>query len=886
MTPRLENGVRRLVRLRVSDRSIATEIDDELAFHIAERTDALCAQGVTREDARRRALAEFGDLTASRRELARVDKRRQRAATVTLWTSELIADFRCAVRAVKSQPVIACIVALNLSVGVAATTTVFAAIDSYLIRPLPFRDPDRLIAVWTRLPTRSDALESTPADFADWRRDMRTTDLAAYEPAEFSLNVGDEPQRLSGARVSPRLFAILGVSPALGRVFDDAEEQSERSHVVVLSDALWSMRFDHDSAILGRQLLLDGESFTVVGVMPPTFSFPSHLAELWAPLRIGSTPSRDARALSIVGRLHDGASVVVARNELAGIAKRMARDDPRDRDVTTRLELLSHAYYDDTVRRGMTVVMFAAVLVLLVACANIANLLLARGISRARELAVRAALGASRARLVRQLMVESLCLAAGGGVGGVMLAYAGVRAFAAIAPPNIERGDSIGLNWHVLAFGLSATILAGLLVGVLPALRSTGRAIDAVLRDGDRSSTGGRRNRLAPAVAFGELALAVALLAPAGLLLEAGARMHAMHFGFESHELTALNVMMPTAQFRETSRVLATQNALIQELASVPGVTNAAAVSRLPMTVGQRIAYRRAGDPIPEQGREPTAQFRAISPAYFATMRIPIVAGRAFGEVDDAEGRAAVIVSEAFVRRHWPERRDRHAPLGARVAFTADSGRMWREIVGVVGDTREFGPYQNAPPVIYTPSLQMPSRRMTFVVRTARPVDAAALRAAVRAVDPRIPAYDIQRLDDLIRNYEEPALVLPRMFALFGGVALLLTIAGVYGVFSHSVSRRAREMGVRIALGAQPRDIMRLLLRRAALLVAGGLVAGFVVALLVAHVLSFFLFGLTSYDGAIYGTVALVVMGSALAASYGPVRRATRVDPISTLRAD
>ena len=888
MTAFDRRGSRRLLFLRVSGRSIAAEIEEELAFHIAERTDALVAGGMPREAARRVAVAEFGDVAASRRELAAVDRRRYRSTTVKTWISEVTQDLHGAWRALRSHPMLALVVAINLSVGVAATTTVFAAVDAYLVQPLPFRQPDRLIAVWTRIPARSDPIETSPADFVDWRAAARTVDLAAYASAEFNLAAGPEPQRVVAARVTPRLFTLLGVLPALGRALGDDDERRDAAHVAILSDALWRERFKADSAVIGTRILLDGDAYAVVGVMPPAFAFPNHFVQIWTPLVIDpASASREARTLSIVGRLSDGLALTAVRLELARLAARSSRSSAAGIEISTTVEPLSYAFYDETLRRAMTIVMLAALLLLLIACANIANLLLARGAARVREMAVRAALGASRARLIRQMLTEALALAMAGGLAGLLLAHWGVAAFAAIAPPNVERTETVRLSAHTFMFALIATIASGLLFGVLPALRVARGGLEALLRDDDRSSTGGGRNGLAAGLAFAELTLAVALLVPAGLLMQAGARLHQMRFGFEAHDITTLDVSMPPVQFADVDHLLVAQAALLGRLRAMASAEGAGMVNRFPMTVGQRVAYRVSTDAPARRGHEPTAQYRIASGDYFGAMRIPVLGGRTFAAADRIGSPLVIMVSEAFVRRHWPSRRSVDAAVGRRLAFTTDSAGVTREIVGVVGDTREFGPYQPPSAMIYVPSTQAPSRRMTYVVRAhGAPIDAATLRAAVRSVDPRLPAYNIQRADDLIRTYELPALAMPRVLVVFGFAALVLTVAGVYGLFSNSVARRTRELGVRLTLGAQQSDIMRLVMSRAALLIVTGLAAGFAIAVLFARALSFFLFGLSAYDPVVYGIVAAVVVIAGIAASYLPARRATRIDPMATLRLD
>jgi predicted permease len=531
--------------------------------------------------------------------------------------------------------------------------------------------------------------------------------------------------------------------------------------------------------------------------------------------------------------------------------------------------------------------MSAALLVLLIGCVNVAQLLSAHGMARGRELAVRAALGATRARLVRQLLTESIVLSAAGGAVGVMLAYWGVRGFVSIAPPNIERTSALSLNARVLIASLAVTVASGLLFGTVPALQATRGDVNATLRDGDRSSSRGRTQRRGASVlAVAGLTLAVALLVPAGLLLKAGARMHAMDFGFDSHELTVADVSMPAEQIADTATLLATQRGIQRELSAIPGVLAVGAVSRFPMTIGVNAYYQIAGAVVRPGEQYPRAQLRSAMPGYVETMRIPLEAGRAFTDRDADGSPAVAMVSLAFAARHWPGR-GAAAAIGKRLVLGGRSPQVERTIVGVVGDTREFGPYEAGSRVLYVPAAQVPTRHMSFALRGERgTISESDIRAAMHRVDPRIAAFDVRSLDDLIRSYELPALVMPRVLAIFGLVALLLTVSGVYGMFSHAVSGRVRELGVRITLGAERADIMRLILGQSVRMIAAGTAIGVAIAALMARFLAAFLLGVSAFDVSVFAFTTAVVSGAAVVASYVPARRAGRIDPLVALRAD
>ena len=798
----------------------------------------------------------------------------------------LVHDLRYAFRSLLGRPAVFAVAALSLALGISATTTIFAAIDAYLIRPLPYPGAHELAQVWTTSQTRGWNRASTSVpDFVDWRRESRSAELAAFTGAGFNLSAGDRAERVSGVRVTPNFFRVIGVRPAAGRWFTEDEGQKGRTTAVVLSDAFWRRRFAGDRGVVGSTILLDGAAYTVVGIMPPDFRFPYWGGEIWTPLAIDGSEPRTSRYLSIVGRAKQGASLATVESELKSIATRLATTYKEDEGLSARLLRLDRAIYDETFRRGATISMLAVFFVLLIACANVGNILLARASTRARELALRTALGAGRARLVRQLLTESLALGLIGGAIGTVLSIWGVKAFVSIIPPQFARTDTIALDGRALLFTLGVAVLSSLVFGTVPAFQATAGDVNAALREGGRGGTMGlRRNRLGAALVVSEISLALALLVCAALLIKASVRIQLIDLGFDPHNVTAMGVTLPEVAYGDSAKVLAAQSQLIDRLRVVPGVQSAAAVSSLPLEGGAGTTYLVEGTERPVNGREPFTQHRGATPGYMRTMRIPILQGRDFTDQDRVGAAKVMLANESFVKRHWTQPSD---AIGKRVLFNPGTpNETAREIIGIVKDAREFGRDEEVPATVYVPAFQRWYRTLTFVVRSDLDVAAlsSAMRGAVRSLDPSLPGYDLRTLDEVVRASEAANKIMPRLLTVFGAAALVLAIIGVYGVMSYSVSQRTREVGVRMALGAQRADILRLVVGQGALLAGLGLVIGLAAAAASTRGLGEFLLGVSAYDPVIFGGVTLALGLSALVASYIPARRALRVDPLVALR--
>jgi len=791
-------------------------------------------------------------------------------------------DLRIAARSLARSPGVFAVAVLSLAIGIGANTTIFSALDVFLLRPLPYPEGDRLVRVWGTDSERgwTDLGLSAP-DFLDIRRESRTVEVALHGGARFNVSGGAEPERVAGQHVSANLFRVLGVHPALGRGFLPEEEVRGAHRVVVLSDALWQRQFGGDPGVIGTPLLLDGEPHTIVGVMPPEFRFQDDRIELWVPLSFDGTESRLYGAGVGIGRIRPGFSVEQAQAELSRIAAGLAAAYPdTNGSKGIRLVGLRDALYDEYIRRAGAIVTTAVSFVLLIACANVANLLLARAAAREREIAVRAALGAGRFRIVRQLLTESVLLSLCGGALGLLLSLWGVRALVAITPPYFGV-DRIGIDTRVLAYTLGISVLSGILFGLAPALHAARSDLRESLSEGGHGSTlGGARSRLRSALVGGEIALALVLLIAAGLLIRSYIAMNSGDLGFRSAGVMTFRVTLPEAKYADASAVVAFHERLVERLEALPGVKAAAAVSGLPTLGMSSTYYTIEGEPPPPDGRQPTVGFRGVTPGYFAALGIPLLSGRLFDERDRPESPPVVVVNRAFAERHWPG----GDAVGRRIVLSSGP----REIVGVVGDVREWGPGSEMLPAIYLPMGQRADRNVAFITRTEGGAAAltTAARAAIADLDPHLPLYRVLTMDQLLAERKSEDSALARVLGLFGGIALVLAVIGVYGVMAYSVAQRTREVGIRMALGAQAGAIQALVLRQGAKLAAAGAAAGLILALAVTRTLSAFLFGVSPFDVFTFALVTLAILAAALAASWIPARRATRVDPLVALRAE
>jgi putative ABC transport system permease protein len=808
----------------------------------------------------------------------------------------MIQDLRHAARALARTPGFTAAAVLTLALGLGANTAIFGVVDAALLRPLPFTDADRLVIVWETMgdwKTRWVA----PANFLDWRRDARAfAGLAGYSLSDVNVTGAGEPERLKAAVVSDSLFDLLGSRPALGRALQAGEDRADE-RVAVLGDGLWRRRFGADPAVVGRTVRLDGEPHAIVGVMPASFTFPAG-AELWTPGRQGipfvhsvlegqdMRTMRDSHLFTVVGRLAAGRTRGEAQAEMDALAARLAREYPDTNQGlgVNVMSLRDHLVGD--VRPALAVLAGAVGFVLLIACANVAGLMLARATQRAQDTAIRLALGAGRARLVRQGLCEALLLSLAGGALGTGLAFWGVDAIVALSPgvPGLAQARP---DARVLAFAAALSLLTGALFGLLPAAQAARPALGGLLGSGVRSSGTRARARARRVLVVAEIAMAHVLLVGAGLMLATLVRLRSVDAGFDSAGLLTFQLSLSDARYREPHRRRAFYDGVLEAARRLPGVSAAGAVMRLPLAEGAiNRGLRIEGRPAPQPGEDHSVDYQTVSDGYFATARIPLRRGRALGEADTEGAPRVVVLNEAAVRRFFPG----EDPLGRRVGLgDGDDVANWRTVVGVVGDVRHRALDRPAAPAVFAPYRQDREswNLMSFVLRTSG--DPRALAPAVgplvRSVDPEQPVSNVRAMDEV----REAAVLRPRLLgtllAAFAASAVLLAAIGIYGLMAYTTAQRTQELGVRVALGATRRTLLRLVAGEGARLAVAGVALGVAVALGVSRVLSSLLFGVRATDPLTLAGVSLAVALVAALASWLPARRAAAVDPVRALRA-
>jgi putative ABC transport system permease protein len=791
----------------------------------------------------------------------------------------MLHDLRYAIRLLGRNPIFTLATTLTLALAIGGTTAMFTVVDAALLRPLPFAEPDDLVWGWGQWP-QSDSASISPPDFVDYRARARAVRVAAMTAfgRDFALSGAGEPESISGRLVSAGLFETLGVVPAMGRSFAKTDEDVEDAEVAVLSDGLWRRRFGADPSILGRRLTVDARPVTIVGVMPRGFAFPQG-TDLWLPLPMRNSEMQVRRFhfLRIVGRVAGGSTFAAAQADLDAIAARLAEAHP-DSNQGWRVRLAPlREQLVGSFRVALLLLFGAVACVLLIACANIASLFLARSGARRRELAVRAALGASRWRLSRQLLVESVTVAALGGAGGLLLAIWSVQLLAVLGPRDLVTLRDVSVDGRVLAFTALVSLVSGILFGIAPAVQA-GRLS---LRDALTSrGAGPSRQRARALLVAGELSLAAMLLMGAGLLLRSFTELLRVDAGFRAGGVLTATLRLPPQRYADAERMVAFAEQLEEAVRTQPGVSSAAVTSRLPMAPqGGDTYFTIVGQPEPAKGK-PTADIRAVTPGYFQTMDVPFLRGRDVARTDRTGAPPVVVVNEPFARAFLPGR----SALGERLVI--DLGRpMTAEIVGVVGGVRHYGLENEATPAMYVPFAQVPNPIVNVVARAEGSGTAAAggLRSAVHGLDATLPV-DVGAMSDLVAR----SAAQPRLRALlvggFAAVAILLAAIGVYGVAAGAVSERRREIGIRMALGARATEVVSLVTRESARLAVAGLVIGVAGALSLSRVVAGLLFGVRPLDAATLAGVVGVMLAATLIATAVPARRAARVDPATALR--
>jgi putative ABC transport system permease protein len=802
-------------------------------------------------------------------------------------------DFRHAFRLLRQQPGFTAIALLTLSLGIGATTAIFSVVNAVVLRPLPFPQSDRLVLLYENNLSRGwPTFSVAPANYVDWARDARSFEsMTAVSQGTAALIASEGAEQVPATFGTAEMFTVFRGRPARGRTFVPGDDVPGAPPITVIGHGLWQRRFGANADVIGKVVIINDRPTTIVGVMERGFGRGNPDTDLYLPLAIDrARAERGGRTLAVVGRLADGADMDRARVEMDTIAKRLASDFPNENGgwgVT--LVRMEDAVVGTGLKRALFVLLSAVGFVLLIACVNVANLLSARGVARQRELAIRAALGASRPRLIRQLLIESAVLAAAGGVFGLFIAVWGAELLLAIAPPAIPRISEVGIDARVLGAGLAATVAAALIFGLMPALQSSARRPDEALKETTRGSQHPARQRVSQTFVVAEVALAVVLLVGAGLLVRSFIKLSNQPIGFDPEHSLVFTIALPEARYPGVDAVSAFHRGALDRIRALPGVTAAGATHVLPFSGRDSVRpFIRENEPRDAETL-PTAEYRLITPGYFAAMGIPMRRGREFTDADTAGAPGAVIVNEAFAKRFL-----QGDPMGQRLRQAGDSNLPWLTVVGIAGDVRHFGLAAEIRPEMFWPAAQATwgatlnrhRRGLTFIARMqGDPLSLLpSVRAEVAALDPNRPLVEPRPMTDLVSRSADVARFSTLLLTVFAGVGLVLASAGVYGVMSYTVAARRREMGIKLALGARPSALRAQVLRGGVVLAGIGGAIGLAAAWILGDTLNLQLFKTAPHDALSFAAAAVLLLTTAVIACYVPARRASSVDPIDALR--
>jgi putative ABC transport system permease protein len=835
---------------------------------------------------RRHAKARFERLVEPRLEQlagervgsGRVDERRRRGG---LLVANIIRDVHYAARQLLLTPAFSAVAILTLALGIGASSAIFSVVNGVLLRPLPYPQPESIVRVYEIL-QKFGRFSVAPANFLDWRQQTTVFEhIVAFNSTGATLATSTGPERLSAGAVSWNTFDLLRVSPVLGRTFRAEEDAPGKNNVIILSHGLWQRRFDGDPNVLGQSVTLNGTAVTVIGVMPADFRFIGE-SEFWQPIAINpSNPTRGGHFLSVMARLKDGVTIEQAGAEMKAIAERLAVQYPATSANESAEVIGMHANIVEDVRPALLTLLAAVGVVILIACANVANLLLVRASARGKEMAIRTALGAGRARLVLQMLVESTLLALAGGAVGLLIAYWAIRPIQTLGAGSIPRASAITVDTTVLAFALIVSVATGMLFGLAPAWQASRATIGSVLKEGGRSSTSAGGRWLRQGLLVAEVAMSIVLLVGAALLIRSFARLVHVDPGYRPENVLAFRVSLSNGAYPDRAARTGFFYRLMERLEGLPDVTAAGIIQAMPLRGDYMLSFTVEGRPTPPPNEEPSANYRSISPNYFRAMGIPLLRGRTFTAQDVDKAPLVAIVDQKFVERHFPDQ----DPIGQGIDIGNGTDGFFK-IVGVVGNVRHDDLESNPSPTMYAPFGQDAFGGMWVVVRTKGDptLVSAAARQAVRDMDNTLPAFAMTPLTRAV--YESFA---QRRFSMlllgtFAAVALVLAAVGLYGVVSYSVSQRTQEIGLRMAIGAQRRDVVRMVVGGGMKFAAIGVVIGILAALALAQVVKAMLFEVQPFDPASYSGTTLVLLVVALLACYVPARRAMRVDPLVALR--
>ena len=866
----------------IKRRQLDSDLDEELRFHLAMREEKFQAQGAASGASRSAARRRFGNLILLKE------------ACRDMWTFRSIEiffqDVRYGARMLRKNPGFTIVAVLTLALGIGANTAIFSVIDAVLLRPLPFPQPEQLVGVYATLPEQGIFHNGTSyMNFQDWRSQNQVfEEMAAYQEDGLTLTGAGEPQALNAAVATPGLFPLLRVHPLLGRAFSDEEDQLGSTPVVLLSERIWRQRFGSDPSIVGRAIVLDGRSFLVTGILSDDFHFPIQHppADIWIPAHQGSflqslIPLRGGHYLRVIARMKPGITRAQAQAGMQTVIARLAAEYPKENRNWGVLVEPYEKHLTGDARTPLLILLGAVGLVLLIACVNVTSLVLARATVRTREMVIRTALGAGRTRLVRQLLTESLLLSLLGGAIGMLAAYWGVAALRSILPPDLPRIDEIHVNLTILGYALGVSLLAGILFGLVPAREASKANLQGALREGSHAageSAGGRGLR--GILVIVEVSLAVVLLAGAGLLIRSYSALSRVAPGFDPKSVQMIGLKLPGQRYtpEQSSRFY---DQLLERLRSVPGVQAVGAAMPLPLT-GSRInmAFKIQGRL--QTDEHISADYALVSSGFLQTMKIPLLRGREFNSADSATSEKVCLVSQAFTRHYFPGQ----DALGQNLIFGFTYRDVPRRIVGIVADVKFNELSEEPDPEMYVPYQQDPLQAINIVVRVPSSAMAIgpAIREQVSALDSSLAIDDIEPMDSVLHDAVNPERFRTLLLSLFGLIAVLLASVGIYGVLAYDVSRRTRELAIRMALGADPGSVMKMILARGLQLALIGLGIGVLAALAVTRLMSSLLFAVSAADPLTYTSVAILLLLVAALACYLPARRAMHVDPMVALR--
>lgn len=800
----------------------------------------------------------------------------------------LLQDLRFAIRTMLKKPGFTLTAVATLALGIGASTAIFTVVDAALLRGLPYKSPDQLYHLWENRPQQEFyKREFSYPDYQDYQKNS-SFNLAAYSGGGGIMSGRGEPERVFVPQASANFFSLLGVQPVLGRTFQEGEDKPGAPRVTVLTYGMWQSKFGGDTGIVGQALTINGQDYTVIGVLPASFQFALRNADLWVAYQPNEAQltRRFMHGTNLIGRLKPGVTIEQANNELSITAQRIEQEHNQSHSGTgIRLVTLQEEVVG-TVKPVLLVLLGAVGFVLLIACANVASLLLTRSLSRYKEVAIRAALGASRWRVIRQMLTESVLLSLAGGLAGLIVAYWGLDALIAALPDrqlmSLPFLKSLQIDTRILGFSFALSALTGIVFGLVPALQSSRLDLNETLKEGGRTTAGGARHRLRSAFVVSQIALAVVLLVGAGLMMKSLLRLLQANIGFDPDNVLTMSVALP-ATYSDPAAIVNFHQQMKQRVQSLPGVAGVGTIDILPLQGGNTTRFYVEGDPIPAPGQAIEANTRVADETYFQTLGIPLIAGRAFEGSDQAGAPGVVIIGKTIADRVFAGR----DPVGRRIKYVSfdTPGDL---IVGVVGDVRIAGIDEAIRPVLYFPSRQNPSTFTNLVVRTnADPTTmASTLRNEIRSIEPAVAIFNVRGMDEIMST--SPAAFMRRfpglLITIFAGVALLLAAIGIYGVVSYSVSQQSHYIGVRMALGAQTSDILKLVMKQGLVLAIVGITLGVIAAVLLMRLLSSLLFEVQATDPTIFLLGVAALFGVALLACYFPARRATKVDPLVALR--